>query len=435
MPDVSDVVRVAVFPCGSEVGLEIHAALRFEKNLELHGLSSAPCHGQAIYAHYDSSMPWIQDPAFLDRFNAYLKAHGVDFVFPAYDDVLVFLSEHRDRLAAKLVAPDMEVCRIARVKSLTYKALGDADFLPAVYETPEEATSWPVFSKPDRGQGSQGVALIRDAEAFRAAQAQATTPRIFCEYLPGEEYTVDCFSDRHGALLFSRPRERERVKAGISVRSRSLPATSEIEAVAARIQSVLPFRGAWFFQVKRAADGKLKLLEVAPRVGGCMGLSRNLGANLPLLSLFDQMGLDVAVTVNEGDLTVERHFANRYVGVRDFQRVYVDYDDTLTCGDLTNSFMLGFLHHCRNRKAEVHLITRHAGDIRADLSRRAIAPDLFASILHIRDGSPKSAHIAEPRGAVFIDDSFRERAEVARVHGIPVYGVDAVESLIDWRKP
>ena len=36
--------------------------------------------------------------------------------------------------------------------------------------------------------------------------------------------------------------------------------------------------------------------------------------------------------------------------------------------------------------------------------------------------------------AIFIDDAFAERNEVTKNKGIPVFDVDMVEALIDWRK-
>ena len=45
-------VNVLVFPCGSEIGLEIHAALRHAKDICLHGASSVSDHGEFVYARY-----------------------------------------------------------------------------------------------------------------------------------------------------------------------------------------------------------------------------------------------------------------------------------------------------------------------------------------------------------------------------------------------
>ena len=45
-------INVLVFPCGSEIGLEIHAALRHAKDIRLHGASSVDDHGEFAYRRY-----------------------------------------------------------------------------------------------------------------------------------------------------------------------------------------------------------------------------------------------------------------------------------------------------------------------------------------------------------------------------------------------
>ena len=37
--------------------------------------------------------------------------------------------------------------------------------------------------------------------------------------------------------------------------------------------------GSWFFQMKRDSEGHLKLLEIAPRIGGTSSLYRIKGVN------------------------------------------------------------------------------------------------------------------------------------------------------------
>ena len=49
---------------------------------------------------------------------------------------------------------------------------------------------------------------------------------------------------------------------------------------AGAINGRLDLRGGWFFQVKERASGDLVLMEVGPRIGGTMGLSRCSGVNL-----------------------------------------------------------------------------------------------------------------------------------------------------------
>ncbi|UWX04693.1 ATP-grasp domain-containing protein [Pseudoxanthomonas sp. NC8] len=73
-------------------------------------------------------------------------------------------------------------------------------------------------------------------------------PHVVSEYLPGEEYTVDCVSDGDGALLHAAPRRRTRVKAGISVRTEPAADEADLLAMAALIAAELRLRGAWFLR-------------------------------------------------------------------------------------------------------------------------------------------------------------------------------------------
>ena len=47
--------KVLVFPCGSEIGLEIERALKFNKDYELIGGSSVNDHGMFEYEKYSFS--------------------------------------------------------------------------------------------------------------------------------------------------------------------------------------------------------------------------------------------------------------------------------------------------------------------------------------------------------------------------------------------
>ena len=48
---------------------------------------------------------------------------------------------------------------------------------------------------------------------------------IICEYLPGEEVTVDCFTNKNHKLLFCNPRAADRMLAGIDVHARRIELT------------------------------------------------------------------------------------------------------------------------------------------------------------------------------------------------------------------
>ncbi len=280
------------------------------------------------------------------------------------------------------------------------------------------------------GQGSQGARRIDSREALTQALSDGVDYAI-CEYLPGEEFTVDCFTDRHGALRLVSPRTRERIRAGIAVRSRPFAADARIRAIAEDINRRLCFNGAWFFQLKQNAGGDCRLMEIAPRIAGTMGVTRNLGCNLPLLTLYNHWGYDVGLLINRNEELLDRAFISRFQTDIRYTHVYVDFDDTLIVDGMVNFELMAFLYQAKNKGKSLHLLSRHARELLPAVEKYAISPALFDEILHLEPGQQKADFILPD--SIFIDDSFAERKRVKEACQIPVFDLDMVESLMDWR--
>jgi hypothetical protein len=427
---MADVKNILVFPAGTEIAFEIHDALKNSKFVRLFGATSVPCHAEFVFQTCVTGLPFVDDPALIPALNRVIDAYGIDYVYPAHDSALLRFSEERDALHAKVVASARETVGICRSKTRTYRFLSGAPYLPAFYGSPDEIPGYPVFIKPAVGQGSQGARIIRDRSHLEEALSEGQEYTI-CEYLPGEELTVDCFTDRHGSLLVVSPRSRERIRAGIAVRSRNLPLTEELQSIAEDINRRLSFNGAWFFQVKKNAAGQFRLLEIAPRIAGTMGLTRNLGINMPLLTLYNFWGIDVSLIPNREDLLLDRAFISRFRTDLSYSSVYVDFDDTLIIRGKVNAFLMMFLYQAFNQGKRLCLLTRHSTDIFADLEKACIPASLFSEIIRLDEAGAKTDYIAPD--SIFIDDSFSERKRVRDALGIPVFDLDMVESLIDWR--
>lgn len=423
-------VRVLVFPCGSELGLALHRALAFTPHVELHGASSVACnHGPFVYKRYTDGLPRVDEPGFLDAVNALVRRDAIDFVFPANDPALLAFIRNLDLLECDVIAPPLETCEGCRVKSRTYERLGRHLPVPEVLD-PDGELDYPVFVKPDYGRASRGARLVRSPHDLRVAR-EDSADLIVMAYLPGDEYTVDCFTDRHGRVRFAGGRVRERTAGGISVHTRpaSLPRFREMAEI---INEHLPMRGAWFYQVREDRDGVLTLLEVAPRVSGATGLYRARGVNLPLLSIYDRLGMDVEILEQDVPAAMDAALINRFdLGIA-YSRVYLDLDDTLILNGQVNPWALAFVYQCRNAGVDVHLLTRHADHPEATLARLAIGP-VFASVRQVGDAESKADFI-DSEGAIFIDDSHAERRDVRARCGIPVFAPDALEALLDWRR-
>lgn len=427
---MADVKNILVFPAGTEIAFEIHDALKNSKFVRLFGATSVPCHAEFVFQACVTGLPFVDDPALIPALNRVIDAYGIDYVYPAHDSALLRFSEERDALHAKVVASARETVGICRSKTRTYRFLSGAPYLPAFYGSPDEIPGYPVFIKPAVGQGSQGARIIRDRSHLEEALSEGQEYTI-CEYLPGEELTVDCFTDRHGSLLVVSPRSRERIRAGIAVRSRNLPLTEELQSIAEDLNRRLSFNGAWFFQVKKNAAGQFRLLEIAPRIAGTMGLTRNLGINMPLLTLYNFWGIDVSLIPNREDLLLDRAFISRFQTDLSYSSVYVDFDDTLIVRGKVNAFLMMFLYQAFNQGKRLCLLTRHSTDIFADLEKACIPASLFSEIIRLDEAGAKTDYIAPD--SIFIDDSFSERKRVRDALGIPVFDLDMVESLIDWR--
>jgi hypothetical protein len=425
------VINVLVFPCGSESAVELHSSLSQCVNIRLFGASSRDDHGRFVYRNYIAGVPFIRDPGFVDAFNRILTDHAIDVVFPLHEDVVLFLSERRDQIKSRVVLGDRQTCRVCRDKRLTHEALSKYGLCPSLYSCTDDSKEFPVFLKPPDGQGGQRTQVARCQEEVDFALKRDPSLLVF-EYLPGQELTVDCFTDRHGSLRFVGPRARERVRAGISVRSRAVEPSTEVRRMAEAINNELRFRGLWFFQVKQNKLGTYKLLEVASRTAGTMNLYRCLGVNFALLSVYDAMDMDVEILRNEYPIVVDRALVNRYEIQYEYDTVYLDYDDTLIVRDEVNSVLMMYLYQLLNKKKDVVLLTQHEGNVLEDMARRRIDPGLFSAIIHLEKGQRKSQFITSSK-SIFIDNAFAERMKVAKEKGIPVFDVDAVQSLLDWR--
>ena len=426
--------RIMVFPCGSEIALELHRALKDIRFVTLYGASSTEDHGKSVYKNYIGNIPYISDPSFVDALNAAIDANGIDWIFPALDSVIAALSRVRDRLHARLLTCADDAVQVCRSKARTYARLAGCDFLPGVYTGPEDVPGYPVIIKPAEGQGSQGFMVIKDRASLAYELSERTEPQVICEYLPGEEYTVDCFTDRHGAVRYASCRVRRRVKNGISVDSVLMPPDDRVREIAGIINEKIPMRGVWFFQLKRNANGEYRLLECATRVAGTMCLERAVGVNLPLLTLFDALDMDVSFAPQLKSASVSRALYNVFDAAPEYDRVYIDYDDTLIVKDRVNFTVLRFIYQCVERKIPVTLLTRHETDVRQDMQAYRIFPGLFDEIVCIPRSEKKTDHVSPPPKALFIDDSFAEREAMRRAFGIIALGPDSAEALIDERQ-
>ncbi|MCF0131350.1 MAG: ATP-grasp domain-containing protein [Pseudobutyrivibrio sp.] len=422
--------KILVYPCGTEIGLEVYRSLRYSTHYELWGGSCSYDHGRFVFENHIDDLPFITDRSNADEireFDEKIKDYGFDFIYPVMDGVITVFSKYRDCLTPVVIASDYSATEITRSKRKTYEKLGDVVATPKVYNFKAEITEYPVFKKPDVGQGSSGAMKIND-ETELLDSFFTDGKSMVLEYMPGEEYTIDCLTNRRGELVYARARGRRRIKGGISVNAVFVDRPEFFE-IAKRINEALPQVGGWFFQLKEAADGSLKLLEVASRIAGTSGITRATGVNLPLLTANIFNGIDVdSVIINDYDIELDRALGNSFRVDLDYTDVYVDYDDTMVVDNQVNLEMITFLYKCFNEGKRLVLLTHHDGELQPLLNKYRLT-QIFDEIIHINRGIPKYKYVTGEK-PVFIDDSYGERKEVAENCGCPVFDTHTIEALL-----
>ena len=280
--------RVLVYPCGTEIGLEICKSACRSIHFELLGGSSSYDHGRFAFKNHIDFLPFITDESNANDIEAFIwqiSEYGIDFIYPAMDGIVYKFAQFRDLFPCGIIAPDFETASITRSKKRTYEALQGVVPVPHLYDPKDTDLPFPLFLKPDVGQGSVGASRVagrQELDYFIAESAGKNM--LLMDFLPGEELTVDCFTNTHGKLVYAGARRRKRIKSGISVNAVAVE-DSEIMQMARAINGAIPQKGGWFFQVKAAQDGRFVLMEVASRIAGASSFARCRGVNLPLLTM------------------------------------------------------------------------------------------------------------------------------------------------------
>ena len=422
--------NVLVFPCGSEIALDIYSSVKYSTYFNLIGASSVDDHGKFVFEDYIPNIPFVTDETFISTLKRIVKERSIDAIYPAMDTVIAITKAHEKELGCKVIASPSETTEICLSKRLTYEYLDGIVNIPQIYDSnniPME--DFPVFAKPIVGYSAKGTKKLNSQEEVEA-YLRNKKDMLVVEYLPGEEFTVDCFTDKNGTLLYSGARKRNRINNGISVNTYFVDNQNPFQEMAFVINSKIKFQGAWFYQVKYDKNGNLCLLEIASRLGGSSLLSRAVGVNFALLSLFDAFDYKVEILKNNYSVELDRALCCRYKIDLHFDSVYCDYDDCLILDKTKiNTELVRFLYKCINEKKHIFLLSKHEGTILDDELKGFRLNNLFDEIIHISKEDDKADYI-KSRHPIFIDDSNSERLNVKTRLNIPVFSPDMIDVLM-----
>lgn len=419
-----------IFGGGGYNQIQVYFSLK--NNMLFHPILAGSYDNHSTFISNDAitDLPYTQEDCFVEELNACIDRHDIRFIIPTHDSAALTLMENQDKIHAKIVCSCFETTRICRYKSLTYKALEGTDILPKIYSYKE--FHLPLFAKEDQGQGGRNACLVDTLEKLDELKHDSIR-YVLCEYLPGEEITIDCFTDRHGVNRFVQPRCRTRLLNGISARAELLPLTDEIKHIVDIISQKIRFRGYWFIQCKKDCYGKYKLMEICTRFAGTFALSKSLDVNFPLLALCDFSEMEISITPNSYNIISDKTYIDRYKMSYAYKRVYIDFDDTLVFNrEKYNTEAMRFIYQCLNKGIQLILITKHAYDIHQTMRKLRMNEVLFDEIIEVPSDRMKYEFMDDAIPSIFVDNSYAERVAVKRHLNMPTFDVSNFDCLIDW---
>lgn len=267
-------------------------------------------------------------------------------------------------------------------------------------------------------------------ESFHDLKDALKEDLLVTEFLPGDEYTVDCFTDSKGVLSFCHARVRKKCINGISSEI-ELSESQEYVEIASQINTHLTIRGPWFFQLKENSSGEPVLMEIATRIAGSSGVHRYNGVNLALATVYDKLGFEINLPYRSLIKKTQRRLTDHIISIPLPKGCVVDFDDTLCVDGRINWRLLSILGALGDQGIWIDIVSRHGATHKDSLQEALEALALPIPFRNISDIPLEEAKSNYTRGQsiYFIDDSYRERGEVSENSNAKVFDVHEFISI------
>ena len=334
-------LNVLVTGVGSPAALGVIRSLRRVPDCRFHitGVDVNPNAIGAVWCDGFCVVPRPDEPAFPEIITKLCRAHSIDVILSLVTKELEVLAALQPTLACfgtHLALSTRESLRAANHKGALLHLLRQRGVEVPEFSTVKSASELqeavnvlshggkPVCCKPIYGDGGRGFHIIATrpdearrlfeekpdstyiskSELLRIAQEANRIPElIVMEYLPGDEYSVDALA-KHGETVVAIPRLREQIVSGITTKG-VIVNHRDVTAYVKHVVAALGLHGNVGVQVRRNAEGNVRILEVNPRLQGTTVHCTAAGVNLPWLGV----KLALLESISEEELQV--HYGTR----------------------------------------------------------------------------------------------------------------------------
>lgn len=300
--------------------------LKQEKSFEVIAADANPNAVGKYLAEDFENIPFATDPNFIDSILTICERRKINAILPLVTKELITLAQAKDKFeqaGIRILVSSQQSLEIANNKSRLYEFLEWRGLPVPEYKVVETIEQFieavkslgypekPICFKPSVSNGSRGFrildqkadewdllfnqkptsAFISYNEAIRILSQKQFPELLISEYLPGEEYSVDCLANQ-GISILTVPRLRKRMINGISVEGEFIKDESII-AYCNQIIKELHLHGNIGIQVKKSIKNEFLILEINPRVQGTISAALGAGINLPVLAIKQELNLSI----------------------------------------------------------------------------------------------------------------------------------------------
>lgn len=282
-------------------------------------------------ADYYFTVPLGSDANYSETLLQLCTENDIEIVLPITTRELTPLSQAKDKFKSKgihVLVSDQKPLDIANNKGTLYSHLTNCGIQVPRFKTAQNYDEYleakkhvqknndRFIIKPCVGNGSRGFRIIdsttdrfdllfnykpnstfiQENELDSLLQQNKFPEIVVSEYLPGDEYTVDCLVHQGDAKLIV-PRKREKMNNGISV-SGTIENNSKVISYCKKILAAIDLHGPIGIQVKYSSNNEPVLVEINPRIQGTTVACIGAGVNIPALCFQDfstlkQSGIDI----------------------------------------------------------------------------------------------------------------------------------------------
>ncbi|WP_018344811.1 ATP-grasp domain-containing protein [Cytophaga aurantiaca] len=239
-----------------------------------------------------------------------IKSKQIHTVLP-FVDAAIAVTSKLALLHPELYFPvsDLEIADV-----MFDKVTANTWFIDHQLPVPPQNESFPLIAKPRKGSASKGIFVLQDKDdADYFEKKNDRNDFLIQKFIPGIEYTVDCYISRESKLISVVPRMRAEVTSGEATQTITVK-DEQIITLSEKILSKGKFKGPITIQfIRDAKTLETYIMEINPRFGGGVLASIEAGANSAQVLIDELLGLPVNVNTSwKENIIMTRSFRETY---------------------------------------------------------------------------------------------------------------------------